>query len=129
MADVGRPTKITPEVVEKLEQCFMDGATIHEACNVVKIDRATYYRRLNDDKEFATKMSDAQEYVTEVAKALLTRAITKQNDKETAKWWLERKKKLEFSTRSEVTGADGKDLLPKPILGNVSSNNSDTKAD
>lgn len=35
--------------------------------------------------------------------------------------FLERKRKAEFALRTELTGKDGADLLPTPILGGASS--------
>ena len=32
-----------------------------------------------------------------------------------AQWFLERKVKNEFASRSELTGKDGKDLIPEPL--------------
>lgn len=53
----------------------------------------------------------------------------RQNVKEvkSKEWLLERLFRQHFSERKEITGADGKDLLPTPIMGgkskNVPSNN------
>ena len=43
------------------------------------------------------------------AKTEVARKISK-GDKDTIKWWLERRRKAEFSTREEVTGANGEPL-------------------
>lgn len=40
-------------------------------------------------------------------------------------WLLERLFRQHFSERKEITGADGKDLLPRPIMGGASKNVSD----
>ena len=56
------------------------------------------------------------------AKKLVTMAA--QEDVKVAQWYLERKMKDEFSSRNELTGANGKDLLPKPLLLNVRGDNS-----
>lgn len=97
----GRPTVLTPDVVSKLEEVLKDGGTITEACEQAGISRDTYHRNVNDDSKFSDKMAKAQEYVTEVAKSVVARDITKRKNTETAKWWLERKRKSEFSTRVE----------------------------
>ena len=107
--------KYTKEVVELLENAFRDGASITEACDRAKIDRQTYYNWLDGQDGFSTKMQEAQEWVSEIARAVVAQRITRKKDLETAKWWLERKKKGEFSTRTENTGKDGKDL-PVPTF-------------
>jgi len=124
---MGRPTDYSEAIVRKLEDAFRDGASITEACDQAGIVRDTYYRWLNEKDGFQTKMKEAQDWVTEIARAVVAKRITKKNDTETAKWWLERKKKDEFSTRTENTGKDGKDLIPVPILGGnaLLSDNSD----
>ena len=45
-----------------------------------------------------------------LADALAKEAETEDARKETSKWWLERRMKAEFSTRTEQTGADGQPL-------------------
>lgn len=126
----GRPTVVTPEIIEKLESIFRDGAHIIEACENVGISRQAYYDALKRDPSFADRMDAAQEYTTEVARAVVSKAI-KRGDRETAKWWLERRVKNKFSTRNELTGKDGKDL-PTPLLTgviDVRSNNSSDQAE
>lgn len=113
---MGRPSDYCEEIVSKLEYAFRDGAHIYEACDMAGISKETYYQWLKDKPGFLTKMEEAREYITEIAQAVVARSITKRKDPETAKWWLERRKKDKFSTRSELTGKDGKDL-PAPILG------------
>lgn len=105
----GRPTIITDEVVAKLELAFKEGANISEACLVSGISRNAYYDRINVDQKFSNKMSIAQDYVTVVAQKNISSRIVR-GDPEASKWWLERKKKQEFSTRNELTGKDGAPL-------------------
>lgn len=110
MPKVKKPTKYTKAVVEKLEAAFRDGASITEACDQAGVDRGTYYNWIQSMDGFSTKMEEAQEWVTEIARAVVAQKITKRKDAETAKWWLERRAKDKFSTRSEYTGKDGKDI-------------------
>lgn len=117
----GRPTEKTGETVEKLEQAFMDGATITEACRVAQIDRKTYYNWLEADVEFLHKMKSAQEYIDSIARMNLARAIKREQKTDgritdTSKWWAERRMKSEFSTRAEHTGKDGETLRGNTIV-------------
>ncbi len=129
---IGRPTKLTEETMLELEKRFRDGATTLEAIDGV-ISEDSYYVFRNKSPEFAERMDLAREYVTEIARGVVARAI-RRGDRDSAKWWLERKNKAEFSTRQEVTGKDGEALVPKPILGGVTkdgdvpSNHSDSQA-
>ena len=110
---MARPTKLTEENILELEKRFRDGATTLEAIDGI-FSEATYYLHLKENEMFSERMKLAREYVTEIARGVVARRI-KKGDAETAKWWLERKNKKEFSSRSEITGADGKDL-PTPII-------------
>lgn len=114
---VENPTKYDDVVVEKLEDAFRDGASISEACGLAGIDRQTYYNWLESVDGFSTKMEDAREWVNEIARAVVAQKITRRKDVETAKWWLERRVKEKFSTRNELTGVNGQDLIPSPMLG------------
>lgn len=121
---IGRPTKMTDEVVGKLESAFKDGATITEACRIAQIDRTIYYDWLKADKTFSNKMTSAQEYPDAIAKMLIVDAI-KNKDVDTAKWWAERRMRNEFSTKSEQQHSG--EIKYTPIMGgsaNVSKDES-----
>lgn len=116
----GRPSKKTPDVVQKLERAFEDGSTITEACHTAGIERQTYYNWLDDDDEFFDRMDRAQEYPDAIAKMNIVRSIKREAkeeiEPENSKWWVERKLKREFSKRQELTGEEGKDLSSLVIV-------------
>jgi len=125
----GRPTKMTDELIRELEKRFRDGATNLEAIEGL-ISEDTYYAHIRNDPVFSERIELAKEYTTEIARGVVSKAI-KRGDRDSAKWWLERRAKAKFSTRSELTGADGKDL-PAPIIAlegdSVHRNNSNTES-
>ena len=88
---VGRPTAIVPELVAKLENIFKVGANVEEACSYAGINKSTYYRHIESDGDFATKMESAQHYPDIVAKNVVVDKIVKEKDLDTAKWWLEKR--------------------------------------
>lgn len=51
----GRPTKMTPETLEKLELAFWNSFTDEEACLHAEIDPKTLYRYCNENPAFASK--------------------------------------------------------------------------
>jgi len=53
--------------------------------------------------------------LSNIASGLQAEAAMEGNRREMSQWWAERRMKDVFSTRSEQTGADGKDL-PTPII-------------
>ena len=88
---VGRPTKLNDDLVVKLESIFKIGGTVEEACSYALINKTTYYRWLEENKDFATKMNSAQHYADIVAKNVVVDAMIKDKDLSTAKWWLEKR--------------------------------------
>lgn len=98
---MGRPRKITKEVVGKLEYAFMKGFNISEACDYAEISRDTYYEKLKQSKEFSDKMERAKTNLQRKAKLNLAEAIESGNLDE-SKYYLERKCKDEFSIKQEI---------------------------
>ena len=97
----GRPTKITPAVVAKLERALEAGFTITKACVVSGISYDAYNERYNADAKFRQKMELAKNWATEEARQVVVSAI-KDKNLGMAKWWLERKAKDEFTTQPET---------------------------
>lgn len=118
----GRPTSMTPEVVLKLEQAFAIDATVEEACSYADIARNTFYEYLKKNPEFQDRIDELRQRPVLKARQTIARSL---DIPQHAQWYLTRKKKAEFAERTELTGADGKDL-PVPIL-NVLPNHSDAK--
>lgn len=99
MAKVGRKTKMTEIVVKKLEEAFAMGCTDDEACIYANISRQTLYTYQNNNKEFL----DRKELLKQTP-ILLARQTVIESLKipQTAQWFLERKKKDEFTARQEI---------------------------
>lgn len=97
---MSRPTTFTEPTVQKLEQAFRDGFNVVEACRTSGVSRAAYYQHLADDVEFMDKMRTAQDYVNIKAKHVIIEKILKEGDATAARWWLERRAKDEFGSKS-----------------------------
>lgn len=121
-----RPTVMTPEVIAKLEEAFAWGCTDREACLWADIAEPTLYLYQEKHPEFIDRKAALKETPVMLSRKAILQAIKKGNPV-TALAYLERKKKDEFSTRTE------NDIrvkeLPKPILGGglVSSDISNTE--
>ena len=114
---VGRPTLMTPETIAKLEDAFMYGANDKEACFVAEISKSTFYDYCQANPEFVERIDALRDMTKMLAKRNIARAVKKENEDDkagvqTSQWYAERKVKDEFSIRQEVTGKDGKDLIP-----------------
>lgn len=99
---VGRPTKMTAEVIGKLEILFAKGLTDREACLLANINPSTLYDYCNENPEFSERKEELKQHPTAKARLNVTEAIENGNE-ELSKWWLERKAKAEFSTKQEVS--------------------------
>jgi len=87
---VGRPSKMTKEAVDKLEEVFKIGGTVTEACTYAMIDEATFYNWQNDFPDFSRRMQAAREFVNIASKNLIGHSIVKQQSVSSAQWWLDR---------------------------------------
>lgn len=112
--DTGHPTVMTPETIAKLEQAFSLGCTDMEACFFANIGKSALYNYQKDHPEFVERKEALKEKMIFAARTVIANSLA-ENDKDTAKWLLERKRKQEFSTRIENTGADG-EPLQMPVL-------------
>ncbi len=91
--------KCTKEVVLKLEHAFSIDATIEEACYYADISRDTYHRWVKKNP----KLSDKFERLRQKPILLARQTVVKDLDSpDGARWFLERKKKHEFSTKVET---------------------------
>ena len=107
----GRPTVMTQEVVNKLEQAWSMGCSDVEACLHADISKQTLYDYQAKHPEFVDRKEQLKEQLVLKARTVIADALNRK-DENTAKWYLERKAKNEFSTRQELTGMEGKDLIP-----------------
>lgn len=110
MKKVGKPTVMTESTLQILEDAFICDASDEQACFLANISPATLYNYQVAHPEYIERKKQLKEMVKFRAKKTVAENI---KDVETAKWYLERKAKSEgFSQRTEVTGAEGKDLQP-----------------
>lgn len=112
MSTLGRPTKLNPRTVTKLVAAFHKGFNDDEACSYAVISRNSFYRWYREDADFRDKIDQAKLQPNLHAKELVIDAI-ESGDVNAAKWWLERKAKAEFGTRSEVA-LEGSIVIPDP---------------
>lgn len=98
---VGRPRAITTEIIKKLEEAFKLGCTNREACYYADVAESTFYDFIKEYPEYSEKFSILKEYEKIKARMVIHKALEK-GDRDTAKWYLERKAKAEFSTKVEM---------------------------
>ena len=106
----GRPTVMTPEVVSKLEQAFSMGCSDLEACLFADISKQALYDYQAKYPEFADRKAMLKEKLVLKARTVIAEALNKK-DENTAKWYLERKRKDEFSTKVENELSGGMSIV------------------
>ena len=108
---LGRPVKITNELVGKIEQGFKIGLNITECCVFVGINRDTLYEYIKKHPEFSDKIEEWKRNPIAKAKYTIYKNL---DDPNVAKWLLERKDD-EYSTKvkQEITN-----LTPQIIVAN-----------
>lgn len=100
-------------MIRRLEQAFIAGANDTEACFIAGLPVSFLKNHEKDNPDFVERKHALQNMTKFRAKALVAKAIEKERKTEVAQWYLERKGKDEgFSTRQELTGPNGKDLVP-----------------
>lgn len=96
----GRPPIVTQDIVRKLEDAFCYDATVEEACLYAGISRQTYYEFLKKYPAFADRIDELRQAPFLVIRKKVV--STAEHDADMGLKFLERKKKQEFSTRTEV---------------------------
>jgi len=86
---VGRPPKITTDVVGKLEHAFSVGASDTEACSYAGISRQTYYSYVKDNIQFLDRVNELKIKLPMKAKTELSHLINAGNEKAIF-WYLDR---------------------------------------
>lgn len=105
----GRPTVMTLAVIGKLEQVFSMDGTVLEACAYADISKDSYYDYVKLNPDFSDRVEALRQ--KPVLKARQTVMKNLSESYSNAMDYLSRKAKKEFSTRTEVTGAEGAPII------------------
>jgi hypothetical protein len=103
-----KESKYCPDTLARLEFAFSIGCPISEACVHADISEHTYQDWIAKYPELVARFKRFQEGHFLKARYAVTQAML--SDGKLALQYLERKKKAEFSLRTELTGADGAPL-------------------
>ena len=103
-SNAGRPSEMTPEKLKKLEEVFAIDGTVQEACFYADITHTTYYNWLEKKPELVERFEALRNRPILKARQTVVKSLETPSG---AQWYLQRKRKAEFSERTEVTGADG----------------------
>jgi len=93
----GRPSKMTADVVRKLEEAFQFGATVSEACHLSDISREMFYQHYRSNQDFSDKIEKARSWLAVRAKHNVATAIMN-GDIKSSVWLLEKRDSLPTAT-------------------------------
>ncbi len=123
MAEVGRPTVMTPEVIEKIEEELKNGATLPQASFLAGISLKTLYNYFTNNPDFKERCDLLQGLVAYRARVNLKNKI-EAGDIDTSKYWLDRKDK-DFKQKADYTSNNESlnPILVKFLNGTEDNNN------
>jgi transposase-like protein len=107
-------------IIQSLQVYLEAGLSRNKACEYIGLPPQTLSNWVVNDESLGIKLQGWENATNILAVRNIMDAIAKEAEledtkKETSKWWVERRMKNEFSTRTENTGADGKDLI-QPVI-------------
>lgn len=82
------------------------------ACEKVGIERSTHYDWLKNDPKYKQEVEDIGEVALDFAESMLHKQIQDKDTTATIFFLKTKGKKRGYIERNELTGADGKDLIP-----------------
>ena len=107
--------EIRAEKKKRFLEYFADVPVQKIAASYINVSEETIINWKKEDLDFSNQIEYlGGEWIRRNVKEVKSR-----------EWLLERLFRQHFSERKEITGADGKDLLPRPIMGGASKNVSD----
>jgi len=99
----GRPTVMNDETLRKLEEAFLKGYTDEQACLYANIGLRTLYDYCKANEAFSHRKEILKQQPQMLAKDIICDELRAGNER-VAEWYLERKARDEFSTKTEVSG-------------------------
>lgn len=125
MTDVVNPSKMDDTVVQKIKDGLAMDLGIEEICFLANISKQTYYNWRESFPELAEEFDLFRYNLKVKSKALIRKQIEEKEDKETAKWYLERRDKG-FKPKSDITTDDEPIPVLVKFIENGTTNNIDT---
>lgn len=122
----GRPTKMTSETIAKLEQAFSLGCSDLEACIYADVSPSILYRFQEKNPEFRERKEMLKQKLVLKARTVVAEAL-KNKDENTAKWYLERKARDEFSVKNVTELEGGLKVSLVEFVKNGSSKDADKR--
>jgi hypothetical protein len=119
---------MTEIVLGKLQEAFAYDCSVEEACFYADINPDTYYSYVKKHPDFSERVKALKQRPILAARQKVIKDI--EDNVDTAKWYLERKRKSEFSNKTEVSNTH---RIISPIMSleesnAISGNDGDTES-
>ena len=95
---------MTPETIRKIEEVAALDGSVAEMAYYVGIHPDTIYAHMKENQEFSDRIKALRERPVLKARQTIVKSLDNPSD---AQWYIERKRKKEFSLRKEMTGENG----------------------
>jgi hypothetical protein len=105
---------MTDDVLPKLEHAFVIDATVDEACAYSKIAESTFYKWQRNNPLFSEWIAELRLKPVLKARQTIINALSRP---EHARWYLERKRKVEFGPKQEIEHTGTIKAESRPIAG------------
>lgn len=102
--NVGRKTKLTPELVSKLEECAQLRATVSESCFYAGISRDSYYKWMKKYPELSDRLEELREKPFLKARQTIVNGLA---DTAVAFKFLEKEKPEDYAERLKIETDEG----------------------
>jgi hypothetical protein len=105
-------SKMTPEVIQKLEAAFAIGATVSEACDYADVSPATYYSWCQKNPELLERFDRMRTKLPLKAKENIARRIKGESilgDIGLSKWLVERQQPENYAETIKLQSSEGDD--------------------
>lgn len=102
--EVGRPSLLDENMRRKIDEAAQLGCSIEEIAMWCGVWRSTVYRWMIEEPELKDRIQELQERPIMKARQTIVKALDNPSD---AQWYLERKRKKEFSPKVETEHTGG----------------------
>lgn len=107
--------RMTQAKIKALKAAFVEALNktfgiVAQACKIVGVDRTTYYKWREKDEEFRKACDEVNEYVGDFVESKIIKKIDEGDTTMIIFYAKTKLKNRGYTERTEVTGADGKDL-------------------
>lgn len=99
------------------------------ACKTVGISRETHYRWMQEDEKYKLNVEDIADIALDFAESKLHKQIEKEDTTATIFYLKTKGKKRGYIERTELTGSEGKPLVPQPIQIEIINSANQVKKD